>query len=207
MIKSPRIPSGHMASLSMWSHLMENWKWWVCCPERHLLCADLWSGRGGSGSLLDLDPGLRVQVGEAGGEALGHRLEVGDVWISLGLMLYWCGGSGRPCRHILYDDVKRILRLFNLDSWQIRWIIKVDLRKIHLWAPRSAVSGQTRGSWWAERSRCGSGSACSGPAEATSLGPPYDGSSCRSLPLPYCPSTPDRGDDGELVSQCDDRNT
>lgn len=133
-------------------------------------------------------------------QSWSYALLVWRLWETLQTQFIWWRKANIAfiCRKII---------IFNLDSWQIRWIIKVDLRKIHLWAPRSAVSGQTRGSWWAERSRCGSGSACSGPAEATSLGPPYDGSSCRSLPLPYCPSTPDRGDDGELVSQCDDRNT
>lgn len=48
-------------------------------PEFHLLPADLGSGWRGSWPLLDLNPGLRVQVGKAGRQALGHRLEVGNV--------------------------------------------------------------------------------------------------------------------------------
>lgn len=42
----------------------------------HLLCAALGPGWRGSRPLLHLNPGLGVQVGEAGREALGHRLEV-----------------------------------------------------------------------------------------------------------------------------------
>lgn len=92
---------------------------WVSGPEFHLLCADLGSGRGGSGPLLDLNPGLGVQVGEAGGEALGHRLEVGDVWLSLVLVLHGCGSPGRPCsRHFIR---LLLLQIREIANCQLKW--------------------------------------------------------------------------------------
>ena len=44
--------------------------------DEHGTPTDLGSRWGGPGPLLHLDPGLRVQVGQAGGEALGHGLQV-----------------------------------------------------------------------------------------------------------------------------------
>jgi len=57
--------------------------------------ADLGSSWGGPGPLLDLDPGLRLQVWKAGGEALGHGLQVGDIRLCLVLLPGPSGSSGR----------------------------------------------------------------------------------------------------------------